>query len=816
MDRALELLLGVTAKKNAPPFGCPCCGVRRKSCFAMNYHLSNRVCLGVSLAEAGVKRPTFACTICGREYTSQAGLSYHSKKDCSTPAPEDNHPLSDLVEEHAQEMTAMASSAAPPPAPEEAQLPRKRPKQPRRATTVDAGGQATRVKQGAGGGGSDTGGGAGRRGKARAKGGEARAPPRIVAPDPFEADLLPGLGVSAGHAGRPIPLAALRSGEEVAAAGSSSSGRGLAWLLDAATAAGVGPGLLLPAGCCHPEVAVVGEGAGAGATTGAATAAAAAATFYAAALWDASLPLPPVPRPLVESSSGAAAPAAAEGEGAGDGGAVVQGREGEQRLWEAERPGVGRLPLLSCGGPVWGLSLLPAAPALPAGDATTATAAAAAWIAVSAHAPGRCLHAPGALSPPATAAAVAAAAAASPGASRWNALQIWSVPPPLPPPSDDAACPAALRRRCRLRLLLLHACDGAADVAWSPHAPPLPLQQGQQGQGQLRRLGVLAAAHLDGCVRVYAVPHPDALPERLSGVEGPWEGSAAVDGAGAGAGGEDAPPVALALAPRAVFDLRAEVSRQAGVGRWGHGRPLCPATPRLLLLLLPGRRDCPRVAPDHPRPPARWLRVRRTMGAGERGREHPTTPLPACHLRPRRHGSVALLDVSGVQQQQPQQQAPYGSEGGSVPPWVLGFAPPAAPAPPPPAPALLPPTAIFCTGHEAALAGGGRGSAAVRSVAWSPGAAAMFVAAHLGGLRRVWSLRRPAAPLADNEAQRYKMVRGDVVVWLLPVAAGAPRTLLPPPWPIMMDGGRRTCSPSPSPAAARRCSRATRREASSR
>jgi hypothetical protein len=163
--------------------------------------------------------------------------------------------------------------------------------------------------------------------------------------------------------------------------------------------------------------------------------------------------------------------------------------------------GVSRLPAVMCGGPVWGLDVL----ADGCDTVTTTGTRVTAWIAVSAHAPHRTLHSPGAV-------------VSSPDIVHRNALQIWSI---------DKSTSPFLPGVARPRLYIVHDCDSASALAWSPHARP---NSQAVADFALKRIGVLAAAMGDGCVRIFAVPHPDNF--SASGV------------------------ISIHLIPSAVYDLR--------------------------------------------------------------------------------------------------------------------------------------------------------------------------------------------------------------------------------------------------------------------
>jgi hypothetical protein len=223
-----------------------------------------------------------------------------------------------------------------------------------------------------------------------------------------------------------------------------------------------------------------------------------AAAKYARALWDDGLPAAAAST-ISSTIEGAAAVASTDG------------------LGPAPHRGVIRLPPLNCGGPVWGLDVVAVTPSeAPAESGAASQTRTAAWIAVSAHAPGRSLHVPGSLVP---------VGVCSDGAGSRNALQIWSVDAPR-----EVGAAAAHSLSASLRLCLVHDCDNASAIAWCPQASPEP---SQEAEGSLGRIGVLAAAMGDGCVRVYAVPHPSDVAPAASA------------------------PVSIRLVPIAVFDLRA-------------------------------------------------------------------------------------------------------------------------------------------------------------------------------------------------------------------------------------------------------------------
>ena len=89
-------------------------------------------------------------------------------------------------------------------------------------------------------------------------------------------------------------------------------------------------------------------------------------------------------------------------------------------------------------------------------------------------------------------------------------IQLWKMP------TESGGLPV-------LDMCILHEFGSVWDLSWCPYGGyEAELPNGTSGDA-LPRLGILAASFTDGSVRLFAVPHPDALREKL-GAEGPIYG----------------------------------------------------------------------------------------------------------------------------------------------------------------------------------------------------------------------------------------------------------------------------------------------------
>lgn len=113
-----------------------------------------------------------------------------------------------------------------------------------------------------------------------------------------------------------------------------------------------------------------------------------------------------------------------------------------------------------------------------------------AWIAVSSNAPGRNMHLVGSVY------------------SGLNVLQIWRV---------DAYSNATSTQRITrtLEYLVLHEAETIYDMQWCPYALPESMDSKDDGDDHFPRIGLLACAMGDGCMRVYSIPHPVHVRKQL-------------------------------------------------------------------------------------------------------------------------------------------------------------------------------------------------------------------------------------------------------------------------------------------------------------